>query len=123
MVAGRFSRLVAAAWTICMIVACSQPSPQQRLDGAEIEALAPLKSRYAGIVMGFDVKPQTTLIVSIDLQAYIDADDDRLAAMRKEALVRWRSTWVARHPGARAVISVRFIDFIGRKIAQESTPV
>ena len=106
-----------------MLVACSQPSPQQRLDDGEIEALAPLKSRYAGIVMGFDVKPQTTLNASIDLQAYIDADDDRLAAMRKEALVRWRSIWIARHPGAHALVSVRFIDFIGRKVAQESSPV
>jgi hypothetical protein len=123
MVAVRFGRLFAVAWTVCMLVACSQPSPQQRLHDAEIEALAPLKSRYAGIVMGFDVKPQTTLIVSIDLQGYIDADDDTLAAMRKEALVRWRSIWVARHPGDHAVVSVRFIDFIGRKVAQESTPV
>jgi hypothetical protein len=105
-----------------MLVACSQPSAQ-RLDDAEIEALAPLKARYADIVMGFDIKPQTTLIVSVDLQSYIDTDDDTLAAMRREALARWRSIWHARHPGAHAVVSVRFIDFIGRKVAQESTPV
>jgi hypothetical protein len=123
MVAVRFRRLVAAVLTICMLVACSQSSPQQRLDDAEIEALAPLKAHYAEVVMGFDVKPQTTLIVSVDLQSYIDTDDDTLAAMRREALVRWRSIWRARHPGAHAVVSVRFIDFIGRKVAQESAPV
>lgn len=106
-----------------MLTACSQPSPQQQLDDAEIAALAPLKAHYSDVVMGFDVKPETTLIVSVDLQHYIDTDDDTLAAMRKEALARWRAIWRARHPHAHALVHVRFIDFIGRLVAQESAPV
>ncbi|HEY2476815.1 MAG TPA: hypothetical protein VGI19_18685 [Candidatus Cybelea sp.] len=123
MVAYQRIRRVAAAWTICVLVACSQPSPQQQLDDAEIAALAPLKAHYADVVMGFDVKPETTLTVSVDLQHYIDTDDDTLTAMRKEALARWRAIWRARHPHAHAVVHVRFIDFVGRNVAQESAPV
>ena len=66
----------AAALTALFLAACSSPAPNQRVDEAEVTALAPLKQKYPDIVMGFDVKPQTTLIVSLDLQHYIDADDD-----------------------------------------------
>ena len=114
---------VAAAWTIFLLFSCSHPSQQQQLDDAEIAALAPLKARYSDIVMGFDIKQDATLIVSVDLQHYIDADDETLVAMRNEALERWRSIWSARHPRAHTIVYVRFIDFIGRKVTQESAPV
>lgn len=83
--------------------------------------MAPLKSRYSGLVMGFDVHPPTTLVVSIDLQQYIETDDDTIAAMKRDALAHWRSAWIAAHPHAHATLTVRFIDFIGRKVAVETT--
>ena len=36
---------------LALVAACSSPSPAQRLDAAELEALAPLKRQYAGVVM------------------------------------------------------------------------
>ncbi len=102
---------------------CSSPAPQQRIDDAELAAVAPLKRQYADVVMGFDIHPQTTLVVSLDLQSYIEMDDDAIAAMKRDAIVRWRSAWSAAHPKEHALLHVRFIDFIGRNVAAEATKV
>jgi hypothetical protein len=103
------------------LAACSSPSPRQQVNDVEIAAMAPLKHQYPDVVMGFDVRPQSTLIVSVDLQHYIDDDDDTIAAMKRDALARWRAAWVAAHPHAHATLRVRFIDFIGRRVAEEAT--
>ena len=71
--------------------------------------------------MGFDIRPPNTLIVSLDLQSYLDMDDDAVAAMQRTALLRWRSAWKSGHPHAHALLHVRFIDFIGRKVATLTT--
>ena len=105
-----------------LFAGCSSPA-QQRSDDAELAAMAPLKRHYSDVVMGFEVRPQDTLIVSVDLQTYIETDDDTLKAMQREALARWRSAWMAAHPHAHALLVVRFIDFIGRRVATESTKV
>jgi hypothetical protein len=112
-------RMVQNAALAALLAACS--SPQQRADDAELAAVASLKQQYAGLVAGFDIRPQNTLIISLDLQQYIETDDDVIAAMKRDALARWRAAWSAEHPHAHAVLQVRFIDFIGRKVAQEST--
>jgi hypothetical protein len=105
------------------LVACSSPAPQQRTDAAEISQLARLKQRYPDIVMGFDIRPETTLIVSLDLQHYIEMDDDAVDALKRDALARWRSVWIGAHPHTHATLRLRFIDFIGRKVAEESTKI
>ncbi|HET6275310.1 MAG TPA: hypothetical protein VFE16_05145 [Candidatus Cybelea sp.] len=115
-------RPLRSAFAALLLAACSSPAPHG-VDDAELAAVAPLKQRYDGIVMGFDIKPATTLVVSLDLQAYTDADDDTVAALKREALARWRAAWVAAHPRERAVLHLRFIDFIGRKVATEETKV
>jgi hypothetical protein len=115
-------RLARAAVLAAMLAACSSPTHGDVGD-AEIAAMAPLRHHYSDIVMGFDIHPPSTLIVSVDLQTYIETDDDTLAAMRRYALARWRAAWIASHPHAHATLQVRFIDFIGRKVATESTTV
>lgn len=105
------------------LATCSSPSPRQQLDDSEIAGMTPLKQHYPKVVMGFDVRPESTLIVSVDLQHYIDADDDTIAAMQREALARWRSAWIGAHPHAHGILQVRFIDFIGRKVARETAKV
>lgn len=85
--------------------------------------MMPLKRHYSDVVMGFDVRPQSTLIVSVDLQQYIETDDDTIAAIRRDALARWRAAWIAAHPNQHGVLHVRFIDFIGRKVVTDSTKV
>lgn len=116
-------RAAAYAALAALLTACSARLPQDRIDDAELAAVAPLKHEYAGVVMGFDIRPQSTLIVSLDLQHYIETDDDVIAAMKRDALAQWRAAWTAAHPSAHAVLHVRFIDFIGRTVAQESAKV
>jgi hypothetical protein len=114
-------RLARCAVTAALLAACSGPAQKPSVEANEIASMAPLKRHYSDIVMGFDVRPASTLIVSVDLQSYIETDDDTLRAMRREALARWRAAWIAAHPRAHATVHVRFIDFIGRKVATEST--
>ncbi|MGA8534008.1 MAG: hypothetical protein WB615_07870 [Candidatus Tumulicola sp.] len=109
------------ACVACVLVAAgcsSPPSPSERATSSELAQMSALKRDYSGVVMGFDVRGDTTLLVSLDLQAYIGIDDDAAAAMRRSVAARWRSAWSAAHPGVRATLHVRFIDFIGRKVAE-----
>jgi hypothetical protein len=108
---------------IALFAACSSPSPQQRVEAAELNDLAQLKRQYPDVVAGFDLHPENTIIISLDLQRYIEMDDDAVAALKRDALARWRSAWIAQHPHEHAVLHVRFIDFIGRKVADEATKV
>jgi hypothetical protein len=114
-------RFLAYAVVATLAVACSSPSAQERTNDAELAAVAPLKAQYSGVVMGFDIRPPETLIVSLDLQSYFDMDDDAVAAMQRTVLLRWRSAWKSGHPNAHALLHVRFIDFIGRKVATLTT--
>lgn len=116
-------RLVRAAALAALVAACSAPSQKAHSTDAEIAAMMPLKRQYSDVVMGFDVHPPTTLIVSVDLQQYIETDDETIAAIRRDALARWRAAWTEAHPHQHGVLYVRFIDFIGRKVATESTKV
>jgi hypothetical protein len=116
-------RAIVFAILAALLAACSPPTPQQTAADRELVAMAPLKHQYAGLVMGFDVHPHNTLVISLDLQQYIETDDDTIAAMKRDALARWRTAWIAAHPHAHGILHVAFIDFIGRKVATESTRV
>jgi len=116
-------RVMRRALLGALLAACTSTSPSQSAVDREIADVSSLKHQYAGIVMGFDVRPADTLIVSLDLQTYIETDDQTLAAMKRDTLARWRSAWIAAHPHEHGTIHVRFIDFIGRKVATESTNV
>ena len=112
-----------ALFCAALVAACSSPSPQEKLQNAELAALAPLKTTYSGVVMGFDFSGDTTLLVSIDIQNYMGTDDDKLDAMKRDLLKSWRTAWTANHPGARGVLTVRLIDFVGKPIFEEKTTV
>jgi hypothetical protein len=114
-------RFLAHAVVMTLAVACSSPSARERTAAAELAAVAPLKAKYSGVVMGFDIRSPETLIVSLDLQSYLDMDDDAVAAMQRTALLRWRSAWKSGHPHEHALLHVRFIDFIGRKVVTLTT--
>ena len=105
------------------IAACASPSPGERTAASELAALAPLKQAYPSVVMGFDLRGDSTLIVSLDLQSYDEMDDDDATAMLRSAAERWKSAWLQAHPHGHAVLHVRFIDFIGRRIAERSLTV
>ncbi len=117
---------MAALRSIAVIIigiaaACTAPSPSDRITAAELNAVAPLKQQYAGVVSGFDIRTPDTLTIALDLQRYIAMDDDAVAAMQRHALATWRVAWVAAHPHNDATLRVRFIDFIGRTVAVKST--
>lgn len=103
------------------LAACAAPSSTDRVTAAELNAVAPLKRQYAGVVSGFDIRTRDTLTIALDLQRYIDMDDDAVAAMQRHALATWRAAWTASHPRENATLHVRFIDFIGRTVAVKST--
>jgi len=116
------SRLRTIGLAGALLAGCATNAGQAAQD-AELHAMAPLKARYSDLVAGFDIRPPTTLIVSVDLQNYVEADDQEIAAMKRDALARWRAAWSAAHPHAHSVLHVRFIDFIGRKVGVETTKV
>lgn len=107
------------AITLC-IAACTSSSTTQQTTSAEISAMAPLKRAYPDVVMGFDVHGATTLVISLDLQAYDGMNDDDAAAMERQAVSDWRNAWTKAHPAGHKRLQVRFIDFIGRTIAERS---
>lgn len=110
-----------AVLLIATLAACATPSASDRVTAAELTAVAPLKQQYAGVVSGFDIRTPDTLTIAVDLQSYIDLDDDVAAALQRHALATWRAAWIASHPHAKATLHVRFIDFIGRTVAIKST--
>jgi hypothetical protein len=114
-------RLVLGALVLAAAACASPQSPSERAAASELTQMAALKHDYPGIVMGFDVRNGTTLLVSLDLQSFIGMDDDAVAAMKRNVVARWRGAWTSAHPGTHATLQVRFIDFIGRTIAEQST--
>ena len=117
-------RLLACGACLFWAAGCSSPpSPRERATSAELAQLSPLKQRYAGIVMGFDVRNDATLLVSLDLQTFIGMDDDAATAMKRTVAQRWRGAWTSAHPATHAVLHVRFIDFVGRTVAEQSIRV
>lgn len=114
-------RVLARITLAAIVAACNSPTPQQRIDAAELNDLAQLKRQYPDVVTGFDLRSNNSVVISLDLQRYIEMDDDAVTALKRDALARWRSAWIAQHPHEHALLHLRFIDFIGRKVADEST--
>lgn len=115
-------RVFATIGLAAILAACSSPASRDRTTNAELSDLAALKQRYPDVVAGFDLRGNTA-IVSLDLQHYIEMDDDAAIALKRDALAGWRSAWMAQHPHQHATLRLRFIDFIGRKVAEETTKV
>jgi hypothetical protein len=116
----RLRTIVFALLAATAVAACSSPSPQEQVQTTELTQLDTLKKTYDGIVMGFDFKGDTTLLVSLDIQNYIGIDDDTAAKMKTDVLAHWKSAWIAAHPGKHATVTARMIDFVGRKIWEGS---
>lgn len=74
--------------------------------------MTPLKDHYPDVVMGFDFHGNS-VDVSVDVNSENDMDDSKDAAMKAEALRRWRSAWMQTHPGAHGTLTVRILDFRG----------
>lgn len=116
-------RFVVAAAAIVSLAACSSPSPQEAAQNQELTTLTPLKQKYQDVVMGFDFKPDETLVVSLDLNNYNGMGDDDQDAMKKTIVATWHKAWQEAHPGQHATIHLKLMDFIGRTIGTETIKI
>jgi hypothetical protein len=114
----RVLRTIAAVALLTVVAACSAPqSATERAQSAELAQLAPLKTKFPGVLTGFDIRGDTTLVVSVDVQAIIDTmEDSDQQGMRSIVLDTWRDAWRAAHPHEHAKLNVRFIDYRGNKV-------
>lgn len=95
--------------------ACApQPSAQEQIDAKETAALAPLKAAYPDIVVAFNMKGTTQLDIAIDANGYISIGDNDVDKLKARASRDWRTVWSQAHPHQHALLTVRFVDFIGR---------
>jgi hypothetical protein len=97
---------------VALLSECSGPTDAEKLAASERAGMLPLKTTYPDAVMGFDFH-DGRVDISIDMNGYIDLGDDGEEAVKSDALKRWRSTWIATHPGQHAALTVRFLDFRG----------
>jgi hypothetical protein len=117
------SRL-AFAFMLAGATACSSsPSPADAMRAREIAHLTPMKATYQNAVTGFDVRNDTTLVLSVDLNQYASIDEDSVAALQAEALKRWSEAWTVEHPHEHATLTVVFIDYHGKPFLTKKTAV
>jgi hypothetical protein len=119
----RVLRTIAAVALLTAVTACSAPqSANERAQSAELAQLAPLKAKFPGVLTGFDIRSDTTLVVAVDVQAIIDSMEDAdEQGMKAIVLDKWRDAWRANHPHEHAELTVQFIDYRGNKVFEGST--
>jgi len=88
----------------------------------EQDAVAPLKDKYKDVITGLDVKNRT-LVVYVEPNAMYSMDEGAEAAMKAEALRRWKTAWVKEHPRQHGVLRVDVRDYFGREISTDSTTI
>lgn len=107
------------------LAACSQsaggPSGDPVL-AKEQGAVAPLKDKYKDVVTGTDVKDHT-LVVYVDVNNMYSMDEDAEAAMKADALARWKSVWSSAHPRMHAVLHLSLRDYYGKEVYASSASV
>jgi hypothetical protein len=108
----RTSNSLAVLCAVLALSACGGPSPQEQIETSERAAMTPVKDTYPDVVMGFDFHGPV-VDMSVDLNKEIDMDDPAEAAMKADALKRWRAAWLQTHPHQHAMLTVRILDFRG----------
>ena len=107
------------------LAACSQSSAGPAADpvlAKEQAAVAPLKDKYKDVVTGTDVK-DATLIVYVDVNSMYSMDEDAEAAMKADALGRWKSVWISTHPRKHAVLHLSLRDYYGKEVYASSASI
>lgn len=119
-----FRRLGALAALACALAGCAQkPAPaSDPVAAKEQSALAVLKTKYPNVITGVDVKGRT-LIVYVEPNAMYSMDEDSEAAMKAEALERWKKAWTSAHPHEHGVLRMVVNDYFGRELSKSSTTV
>lgn len=107
------------------LAACSQTAAGPSGDPIlvkEQSAVAPLKAKYKDVVTGTDVKDRT-LIVYVDVENMYSMDEDAEAAMKADALARWKSVWSSAHPHKHGVLHLSLRDYYGKEVYASSASV
>lgn len=113
----------AAAVFGCILAACSQPAPSVNpILAKEQRAVAPLKTNYKDVITGLEVKDRT-LTVYVEPNAMYSMDEDSEAAMKAQALRRWKTAWTSTHPHEHGTLYVIVSDYFGRKLFTSSVTV
>ncbi len=84
--------------------------------------MAPLKSTYKDVVTGVEVKDRT-LTMYVEPNALYSMDESAEAAMKADALNRWKKAWTTAHPHEHAVLRLVVRDYFGREISTSSATV
>lgn len=117
-------RMIAFALCGAVLAACSQP-PAANTDPVQIKeqsAVAPLKVKYKDVVTGTDVQDRT-LVVYVDVNNMYSMDEDAEAAMKADALSRWKSVWSSTHPHKHGVLHVSLRDYYGKEVYAASATI
>lgn len=117
--------MTAIALFAASLAACSQSSAGPAADpvlAKEQAAVAPLKDKYKDVVTGTDVK-DATLVMYVDVNNMYSMDEDAEAAMKADALARWKSVWSGAHPHKHAVLHLTLRDYYGKEVYASSASV
>jgi hypothetical protein len=117
--------LSAPAVLCCVLAACAPTAPTASGDpvlAKEQHAAASLKARYKDVILGTDVKGRT-LTVYVDVDNMYSMDEDAEAAMKADALSRWKSIWSQAHPHKHGVLRLSMRDYYGKEVYSSSANV
>lgn len=113
----------AAAVFGCILAACSQPAHSVNpVLAKEQSAVAPLKAKYKDVITGVEVKDRT-LILYVEPNAMYSMDEDSEAAMKADALDRWKKAWTSAHPREHGTLHLSVRDYFGRALSTSSVTV
>lgn len=107
----------------CVLAACSSPAPSVNpIVAKEQSVVAPLKTKYKDVITGLDFKGRT-LVLYVEPNAMYSMNEDAEAAMKAEAVSRWKAAWATAHPGEHGTLKVSVRDYFGREISTSSVKV
>lgn len=109
---------------VCALAACAQTATTT-VDPTlvkEQDAVAPLKEKYKDVVTGVEVKDRT-LTLYVEPNAMSMMDEDAEAAMKADALKRWKTVWVRTHPHKHGTVRMVVRDYLGRELSTSSAAV
>lgn len=84
--------------------------------------MAPLKTKYKDVITGTEIRDRT-LVIYVEPNAMYSMDEDAEAAMKADALQRFKAAWTRTHPHTHGVLRLDVRDYFGREIGTSSTSV
>lgn len=116
-------RVGAFAVSALVLAGCAQQQPPANSTLVKEQGyVAPLKAKYNNVITGLDVKDRT-LTIYVEPNAMYSMAEDAEAAMKADALHRWKAAWTSAHPRKHAVLRLIVRDYFGRELSSSSVNV